>query len=54
MASAMNGLFQWTAKIVFDKTIQLGSVLVNTHDTTHRPYEAQGEGRPKYGHFSPT
>jgi hypothetical protein len=26
----------------------------NTHDITHRPYEAQEEGRPKCGYFSPT
>ena len=26
----------------------------NTQDTIHRPYEAQKEGRPKCGHFSPS
>jgi hypothetical protein len=26
----------------------------NTHDTTHRPYESQKEGRPKCKCFSPT
>jgi hypothetical protein len=25
----------------------------NTQDTTHRPNEAQEEGRPKYGYFKP-
>jgi hypothetical protein len=26
----------------------------NTHNTTHKPHEAQEEGRPKSGYFSPT
>ena len=26
----------------------------NTHDTSHGPHEAQEEGRPKSGCFSPT
>jgi hypothetical protein len=26
----------------------------NTHDTTHRPHEAQEERRPKYGCFNPS
>jgi hypothetical protein len=27
---------------------------LNTQDTIHRPYEAQEEGRPKCGYFSPS
>jgi hypothetical protein len=35
-----------------DKWI-LAPKLGNTHDMIHRPYEAQEEGRPKCGCFSP-
>jgi hypothetical protein len=26
----------------------------NTHDTVHRPHEAQEEGKPKCGYFNPS
>jgi hypothetical protein len=40
--------------VLTDKWVLSKEHGMNTHDTTHRPPEAQEEGRPKCGCFSPT